>query len=181
MRMYIFLNKELIRKLAPKVYNVSFDIDFFEYSEKKGYSQNINTCIRPEVENGCRRECSKENIEKRNKLDVSKDSGVLCNYEVIKRYVNIEDISIIKNNKFYYSIVEKINQDDRIKIKNGVIDNLNRKFFYIENNKFIINEEVYNLLQVFFENNCSIQCVGYKINCLEANFDVFEVIAIYIE
>ena len=34
MRMYIYIDKDIIKCLAPKISNISFDIDFFEYSEK---------------------------------------------------------------------------------------------------------------------------------------------------
>ena len=42
MRMYIYLDKNIIKQLAPKMSDISFDIDFFEYSEKRGYTTNNN-------------------------------------------------------------------------------------------------------------------------------------------
>ena len=43
MRMYIYLDKDIIKCLAPKVSNISFDIDFFEYSE--AYEERVNSKI----------------------------------------------------------------------------------------------------------------------------------------
>lgn len=181
MRMYIYINKDLIKCIAPKVENVSFDIDFFEYSEKRGYTANNNTNIRPEFEKSCRKDDKGECREKKNKVGISEDFGVLCNVEVVKRYINIEDVSSIKNNNFYYCIAEKIKEDNRIKTISGRIYNLNKTSFYIDKNKFIINEEAYNSLVEMFENQCEIKCLGYKINCLNASNDIFKTIAIYIE
>jgi len=179
--MYIYINKDLIKCIAPKIENVSFDIDFFEYSEKRGYTTNNNTNIRPEFEKGCRKDDKEECIEKKNRIGISEDFGVLCNVEVVKRYINIEDVSSIKNNNFYYCIAEKIKEDTRIKRIVGRIDSLNKTNFNIYNNKFIINEEAYNSLIEIFENQCEVECLGYKINCLNALNDVFKIIAIYIE
>ncbi len=36
MRLYIYLNKNVIKCIAANIKNISFDIDFFEYSEKRG-------------------------------------------------------------------------------------------------------------------------------------------------
>ena len=63
MRMYIYLDKDIIKCLAPKVSNISFDIDFFEYSEKRGYTTNNNTSLRPEIEREFKRDCKEEHFE----------------------------------------------------------------------------------------------------------------------
>lgn len=181
MRMYIYINRDLIKCVAPKIENVSFDIDFFEYSEKRGYTTNNNTNIRPEFEKDCRKDDKGENRGKKTRIGISEDFGVLCNVEVVKRYINIEDVSSIKNNNFYYCIAEKIKEDKRIKNIIGRISNLNKTNFYINNNKYIINDEAYNNLLEIFENQCEVNCLGYKINCLNAEYDVFKTIAIYIE
>lgn len=181
MRMYIFLDKDIIKCLAPKISDISFDIDFFEYSEKRGYTTNNNASVRPEIEKECRKECKEEHLENKKRVCFSEDLGVLCNVEVVKRYINIEDVSSIKNNNFYYNIVEKIPMDDRIKLISGIIKNLNKDNFYIDNIKFVINDEVYNKLIELYNNYCEIQCLGYKINCLNSDYDVYKPIAIYIE
>lgn len=181
MRMYVYLDKEIIKCIAPKLSDISFDIDFFEYSEKRGYSTNNSTCIRPEIEKDCVDNSKDIRQSNRKKIGLSEDIGVLCNVEVIKRYINIEDVSSIKNNNFYYNIIEKIPEDSRIKVLSGKMRELSSTSFYIDENKFIINEEGHNKLKELFENSCEVSCIAYKINCLNADFDVFKTIAIYIE
>lgn len=177
----MYLDKDIIKRLAPKLSDISFDIDFFEYSEKKGYTTNNNTSVRPEIEKENIESCKEANNRSKKRFCLSEDFGVLSNVEVIKRYINIEDVSSIKNNNFYYNIVEKIPEDSRIKSLKGNITNLGEKLFYLNNDKFIINKEAYESLQELFENNCEVICLGYKINCLNSNYNVWKPIAIYIE
>ncbi len=181
MRMYVYLDKEIIKCIAAKLQDISFDIDFFEYSEKRGYTTNNNTSIRPEFEKNCSDDLKDKRESKRKRVGFSEDMGVLCNVEVIKRYINIEDVSSIKNNNFYYNIVEKIPEDNRIKIISGKISKLDSTSFFIENSKFIINEECKIRLVELFENSCEISCLAYKINCLNSEYDVFKTIAVYID
>ena len=181
MRLYIYLNKDIIKCIAARLKDVSFNIDFFEYSEKKGYVTKDNFLIRPEIENW-----SKNNVERfecfgSNKLDAAKEKENICNFEVQRRYINIEDISSIKNNSFYYDILERIPFDTRIKEIKGKITELTNTSFNIENNKFLIDKDIYNSLVELYENACDIVIVGYKINCLNADYDVFKLITIYIE
>ncbi len=176
MRLYIYLNKELIKCLAAKISNIKFDIDFFEYSEKRGYTVNNNTSIRPEIENK-----DKEGSHSRTRIGLSGEQGTLCNIEVFKRYINIEDISNIKNNNFYYSILENIPEDSRIKRKIGRIKELQEGYFKIGKDKFLIDSQSQDILKEEFDNECDITCIGYKINCLNSEFDIYKTIAVYIE
>ncbi len=172
------MDRDIIKCLAPKISNISFDIDFFEYSEKRGYTTNNTTCIRPDIEKESKKDgCG--NYRKR--LGVSEDLGVLCNTEIVKRYINIEDVSSIKNNNFYYSIIEKIDTDERIKSIKGQISKLDGNVFYIDTNKFLIASEAQERLIEMYNNSCEVTCLGYKINCLNSKNDVFKTIAIFIE
>lgn len=181
MRLYVFLDKDMIKSIAPKIGDISFDIDFFEYTEKRGYTTNNNTSIRPEFENDIRKECKEVNGSNRKRIGFSEDNGRLCNVEITKRFINIEDVTTIKNNNFYYNIIEKVNEDNRIKKVTGRITTLEKTHFYMNDVKFIISEEAYNSLNELYENACEINCLVYKINCLNSDVDVFKVIAIYIE
>lgn len=181
MRLYIYLNKELIKCIVPKISDISFDIDFFEYSERRGYTANNNTSIRPEIENNTKKENNKVECFDKARIGVSGEKGVLCNLQIEKRYINIEDVSSMKNNKFYYDILEKIPLDNRLKKNTGKIKELKNNSFYIRRDKYLIDEETYKNLIEFFENSCDITVVGYKINCLNEFFDVYKVICIYIE
>lgn len=178
MRMYIYIDKDIIKCLAPKISNISFDIDFFEYSEKRGYTTNNSTCIRPDVE----KECKKDGCENyRKRFGVSEDLGVLCNTEIVKRYINIEDVSSIKNNNFYYNIIENIKIDDRVKSVSGLISEIKDGRFIINQSRFLISLQGQEKLVELYNNFCNVTCLGYKINCLNAQTDVFKTIAVYIE
>lgn len=181
MRLYIYLNRDIIKCVAARISDISFDIDFFEYSEKRGYSKNCNTSVRPGFENNKKYDCNKvENFDK-SRIDILGEKGTLCNVQIEKRFINIEDVSAIKNNNFYYNIIDKLPIDDRIKKIEGRISELTQRYFMMGTNRFLINEEIYQDLVEIFENGCDICIIGYKINCLNAENDVFRTIAIYIE
>lgn len=181
MRLYIYLNKNVIKCIAANIKNISFDIDFFEYSEKRGYTTNGNTWIRPEIENEVLKREEKKECNTETKISVSKEHGILCNLECEKRYINIEDVSSIKNNCFYYNILEKIPLDDRIKLNSGIISKLTDNNFYIGKDKYLINKEIFSDLYELYENICEITVIGYKMNCKNSDIDIFKVIGIYIE
>ena len=181
MRLYIYLNKEVIKCIAASMKNISFDIDFFEYSEKRGYTTNGNTWIRPEIENEIRRREDQKDCSNETKICVSKEHGILCNLEYQKRYINIEDVSSIKNNCFYYNILESIPLDDRVKKTTGIISKFTEKNFFIGKNKYLIDKDIYMDLYDIYENICEITVIGYKMNCQSSDIDIFKVISIYIE
>ncbi len=181
MRLYIYLNKEIIKCIAARMSDVSFDIDFFEYSEKRGYTTNGNTWIRPEIENEIKRRNDQKDCSTETKISVSEERGILCNLELQKRYINIEDVSSIKNNCFYYNILEKIPLDNRIKMASGIISKLTDNSFYIGQNKYLIDKDISSSLLELYENICEITVIGYKMNCLNSDIDIFKVISIYIE
>lgn len=181
MRLYIYLNRDIIKCVAPKINGLSFNIDFFEYSEKRGYSSNYNASIRPGFENNEKCEHEKREFFDKSRIDVSGEKGTLCNVQIEKRYINIEDVSAIKNNTFYYTIIENLPIDNRIKKKEGRITELTKRSFNMGTSKFIIDEEIYTSLVEIYENGCDICVIGYKINCLNAQNDVFKTIAVYID
>lgn len=181
MRMYIYIDKDFLKSLAPQITNISFDIDFFEYSEKRGYTVNNNTNIKPNIENGKRIECKEENKTHKNSIEISEDKGVLCNVEILKRYINIEDVAMIKNNNFYYKIVEAIEEDNRVKISKGIISELKDNSFVMDGNTYLIHKDISEQLEDIYNNGCEIYCLGYKINCLDAEVSTYKVISLYIE
>ena len=177
----MYLNKDMIKCIAARLSDVSFNIDFFEYSEKKGYSTNNNTVLRPEIENWNKNYQDKRECFGRNSVGISNENGNLCNFQIEKRYINIEDVSSIKNNQFYYDILEKLPLDNRIKEVKGKITSLSEISFNIQDNKFLIDDTLYGMLKELYENVCDIVVMGYKINCLNQEYDIFKIITIYIE
>lgn len=176
MRLYVYIDKDMVKKLAANITNISFDIDFFEYSEKRGYTIRNDTSIRPDVD---------KKMEEKDKcklrVGASHEQGTLSSIEIIRRYINIEDVSNIKNNSFYYAIIESIKEDERIKIKKGLIENIENDYIVVGEDKFILDSTVQNGLNKLFEYKCSLTLLGYKINDLRNKYDVLKTIAIYIE
>ena len=115
--------------------------------------------------------------------DVNKNYSAteLLSYKrtTFKDYFN-SSTSMQKNNKFYYNIVESMQEDERIKRISGQIKELKENEFLISDVRFTISDEVYNCLKDLYKNNCEIECLGYRINCLKLNEKVFKPIAIYI-
>jgi len=179
--MYFYINKEFIKRIAARISDISFDIDFFEYSERRGYTTNDNTIVRPEFEKGTEKREEGTNCFNRNKVGVSGEKGVLRNLEIVKRYINIEDVSDIKNNKFYYNILENVSEDERLRKIVGIIEKIEDDEFIINGDKFIIDKKECTELEEIYANNCEVNVLGYKINCLNLDKNIFKVIAIYIE
>ncbi len=181
MRLYYYLNKEIIKRLAGYVPSLSFNIDFFEYSEKSGYTRNSSTSIRPEIGQDLKNECDKSEKWDRTRLNVSGDKGTICNFQVERRYINIEDVSSIKNNSFYYEILEKIPLDNRVKLNTGNIQEITDKYFILNDNKYLVDKDIISNIEELYENTCELNVIGYKINCMDLPNDVYKIIAIYIE
>ena len=176
MRLYVYIDKEIIKRLAANIPTIHFDIDFFEYSEKRGYTIRDDISVHPEFDKKM-----EEKDKCKFKVNFINDKGCLSNVEVFRRYINIEDVSDIKNNNFYYSIIEAIEEDERITKKCGLIDEITEDYIVIEQNKYIINSEAQNEVSKLFEHQCYIELLGYRINGLKAKYGVFKTIAIYIE
>lgn len=176
MRLYLYIDKELIKKLAAKIPNIHFDIDFFEYSEKRGYTVRNDSSVRPDLERK-----AEEKDKCRLRVGVAQEQGYLSSLEVYRRYINIEDVSSIKNNSFYYSVIETLKEDNRIKKINGKIVDINEKCFCVGEDKFILDLNNQNELNMLLEYNCDLTFLGYKINSLKAKYDVLKTIAIYID
>lgn len=181
MRWYLYINKSLIRCIAAELNNISLNIDVFEYSEKVSYTTNCNTNIRPGIENNFKYEQEKCEKIDRTRVDVSGEKGKLYNVQIEKRYINIEDISMIKNNGFYYKIIENLEEDKRVKNITGIVENIVDNTFYISNNKVIIDKEEKGTIDEIREYKCELNVLGYRINCIEEKEAIYKAIALYIE
>ena len=124
--------------------------------------------------------------------------GNTSTIETQRRYINIEDITQMKNNTFYHNLIEKLNNqnsrnDKRIIIEDGFIelykredmfkeDKTNDSFFMI-NDKYIWYDK--NILQgdidLMAQMACKIKVIGYTVSCLEKEQKVVKAIAIFIE
>ncbi len=211
MRYYIYLDKCFLRNLFSTLTTSNFDIEVVEYSVRKCSTVNNQLSVDPNVESICEVEkdkssVNKKNIQKRYKDEKLSKQGLHAQYgygntstiETQRRYINIEDITQMKNNTFYHNLIEKLNNqnsrnDKRIIIEDGFIelykredmfkeDKTNDSFFMI-NDKYIWYDK--NILQgdidLMAQMACKIKVIGYTVSCLEKEQKVVKAIAIFIE
>lgn len=211
MRYYIYLDREFLRTLFSIFKDADFNIDVFEFSVRNSYTLNNNISLDPSMERGgdCE-DFSKKDWNKdftssardsnsnRNRFGVSYDRGNSYNYQTERKYLNITDITDMKNMAFYHDLFEKLksttdrSDNKRIFKEEGFIK-LNRNKEFEENNNmfFMINNSFvwYDLsklqgdIKILSEMRCRVNVVGYKMNCLDDNEsnDILKAIAIYIE
>ncbi len=218
MRYYMYLDKEFLKRLFSTITTVDFDINVFEFTVTNSTTTNNNFALNPGVENMFRNEnfCDEKKEEEklnegckdekgnRKKVDMSYGSSTSYNTQTQKKYLNIEDITEIKNNNFYHTLLDKVNQNltreensDRIYNLCGYIkvsryrddssvENIkkNNSFFMIDDT-FIWYEK--DMLQgdidLLSEMECKVNVIGYMMNSRELRDDkkILKAIAIYIE
>lgn len=175
MRLYLYINREYLKLLAPKIANFSFDINYFEYTEKRSCTLNDNVGVRPEVVFN-EEKCPKKKVE------ILKDNSEVSNMEIIKRYINIDDISEIKNNNLYFNIIESIVEDNRIKCISGVIKVINEDNTFVINDYTIIyNDECAEKIIELEKYKCNINCFVFELNCLQNSAFVGKLLTIFLE
>lgn len=212
MRYYMYLDKPFLRTLFAVLGESSFNIDVVEYAVRKSYTDNNNMAVEPCMENGnafeCFKDCEDENEKTKNnkfnndKIRIGYDKGSSYNIQTEKKYINITDITDMKNIEFYHKLiknVEEINtdrKDNRIYQEEGYIatyDSENSRkeikdigqndgFFRVNNicvwyDKTKLQGDIHLLSNM----SCKIKVVGYLINCLENDQKILKALAIYIE
>lgn len=222
MRYYIYLDKDFLRSLFAIFKNAEFNIDVFEFSVRNSYTLNNNISLDPSIERG--KDCedyakkdwkddysssARDNRANRERVGISYDNGNSYNYQTERKYLNITDITDMKNMAFYHDLLEKIrttmfrDESDRIFKETGYIKlNQNReekeesqkkdKFFMI-NDSFVWydSSKLQGDITLMQEMCCKIHVVGYKMNCTEVEEDerefakpsnnILKAIAMYIE
>lgn len=172
MRLFYYIDKELIKKLAADV-EIELNLDIYEYSEKEFYSRNCMYNMRPELENNSK--------EKRCRFGVGQECGNMCNYEIQRRHIIIEDLNQIYRNKMYYNAFDKIIENDKIEEIAGVITSVKNTNFELNNKCFLISSNVQNDILEAFDNEIEILAVGYKMRCKKENMDIYKTICVYIK
>lgn len=175
MRYYIYLDKTFLRTIFASMGEIDFNIDVIEYSVIKSYTNNNNLSIDPCMENGNNCEVFKDNVKdvkktrnnsfNNEKIRVGYDKGVSCNIQTERKYINISDITDMKNIEFYHKLInniENINNnrsDSRIYEEEGYITT-----YINENNRS--DENYFGENEGFFRINDT--CIWYdKENCRE--------------
>lgn len=172
MRLFYYIDKELIKRLAADV-EIELNLDIYEYSEKEFYSRNCMYNMRPELEN-----CNKE---KRCRFGLGQECGNMCNYEIQKRHIIIEDLNQIYKNKIYYNAFDKIVEDENIEEIVGNITSIQDKYFELNNKVFLMSSDVQNDILEAFDNEIEIVAVGYKMKCKRENMNLYKAICVYIK
>lgn len=169
------MNKEYLRLIAPKVLNLSLDIDYFEYSERRSCTLNDNIGVKPEIR-------FSEEKKSNGRLEIVKDNSEISNVEITKRYINIEDITHIKNNYLYFKIIESIKEDDNIVITSGIIEKINEDSTFVINNYLVIyTKECENVIREVYKFKSEIKCYVFKLNCPQNSLLVSKLLSIFIE
>ena len=142
---------------------------------------------------------ARDSKSSRKRVGVYYDNGNSYNYQTEKKYLNISDITDMKNMAFYHDLLEKIknnncrDDESRIIIEEGFIKtNNNRSMENDIDNFFMINDcfiwydktKLQGEINLLKEMSCKIKVVGYKMNCMENRNNqnhILKAIAIYIE
>lgn len=212
MRYYIYLDKPFLRTLFAILDESSFNIDVVEYAVRKSYTNNNELSLDPSLENGKSCETFKDNgKDKKNtknnnfnneRLRVGFDKGITYNIQTERKYINISDITDMKNIGFYHKLIvniENINKDrsdDRLYTEAGYITVYDNENIRGEENKFDSKEGFFRInntciwydkekiqtdIHLLSQMSCKIKVVGYLVNCLENHNKILKALAIYIE
>lgn len=210
MRYYIYLDRALLRILFSALSNIDFDIEVVEYSVRKSYSTNNQLSVDPSMEkikdceNSCREEIEKDksggcrsSCLNKERVGFGYDYGNSYNLQTEKRYINIEDITDMKNTSFYHNLLENLRsttrgEEDRVIEEEGYIKCgsraegnpvLNENFFMVNDTFIWFNQD---LLQgditLLSEMACKVKVIGYQMNCKEdRGHKIVKAISIFIE
>ncbi|MEG0872750.1 MAG: hypothetical protein RSE00_02060 [Clostridia bacterium] len=226
MRYYIYLDKCFLRTLFSTIEDFDFNIEVIELKEMKSYTTSNLLRLDPSIEkfNDCENSCSQDieckNADKSNrnnnktkrqkkgnmnkeKMGVCYDQGRTCNIQTEKRYINIEDVTHMKNTNFYHALTKTLRDNTRgitnkrICEEKGFIHPYLRGDetypFLVENGFFMINNCYVWFdktllecdLSLLSKMECSVCVVGYTMNCLGENSienkKIIKALAIFIE
>ncbi|MDF2865821.1 MAG: hypothetical protein K0R72_639 [Clostridia bacterium] len=215
MRYYLYLDKEFLKSLFASISEVDFDIEIMEFSIQKGetFTKDINIAPNANemVGDASWQKKDKDACDKDDKHEYRKQvtggvtffAGEKSSYNTIveRRYINIEDVSGIKNLAFYNKLVNKLeeigNKENNLCIESGKIcpcklKNLykeiddreypkNNQFFYI-NDKYIWIDSNNLVTDLFFLSTITsdVKIIGFTINKIN-NIQIIKAIAIFIE
>jgi hypothetical protein len=200
MRYFIYLDKNFIKSLFSCILDFNFDIDVVEFSVQKGESITSDVMINPstsklneekkqfENKKGKEIECKNEN---RDNLNFKVSETKTNNSQVQRKYINISEVSDIKNLSFYNKLLDKLIEGEYkniIKIKGNInicklrnISSNEDKFVYIDNCYIWLDNNLLNSnLEVLCNIVSEVNIVGFIVNKLD-NFNIIKAIAIYID
>lgn len=210
MRYYIYLDRDFLKNLFSVVDESNFNIEVVEYSLRKSITSNNGVSVEPcyedasQLENYNKCDFNKTNTEyikdekfNKQRIGLAYDKSKICNIETQIKYINIEDISDIKNTNFYHKLCENIIknksfENSRIVVEKGYIkvcNNESKLFDKIKGEFFMLNdtfiwiekEKLQGDLLMLSQMECEINVVGYLMNCKNKKNKILKAIAIFIE
>ncbi len=211
MRYYIYLDRPFLRTLFAILDESSFNIDVVEYAVRKSYTNNNELSLDPSLENGISCEIfdetkkdekkTKSNNFNNERLRVGYDKGTSYNVQTERKYINISDITDMKNINFYHKLVDNVEninkdrKDSRLCEEEGYITiyesennrsnnyfGENEGFFRINNTCVWYDKEKMNTdIRLLSKMSCKIKVEGYLVNCLDSKKRIIKALAIFIE
>ena len=216
MRYYIYLDKAFLRILFSVKDTSNLEIEVVEYSIKRSFSKSNDIGFEPNIEKNRENENDsmfkfKDDMQNRKRksnhdrqrLAVSYNKSNSSNIQTERKYINIEDISQMKNTAFYHKLIEEIRSNSR-ESNNRIYEETGYITLYNENTRDInisdgINENdgffriddtciwydrtlLQGNISLLSKMSCKIKVIGYVINCTDnANKKIVKAIAMYID
>ncbi len=209
MRYYLYVDKDFIQSLFGSIAESNFDIDVIEFSLNKSQTVTQEFNVTPGVD--VFHESGMAKSEKEQQMTCDEHSRHMNNFKafvgevnayntaVERKYINIEEVSGIKKQAFYYKLIEQIEKDVTCenlcklngkicpcRLKNPFETQNNRA--YSEDNLFFNVQDKYVWLEkdklhpdLFFLSTITkqINVIGFTINKGEKN-EIVKAIALYI-
>lgn len=214
----MYLDREFLRNLVSVEGSLDFNIQVIEYRIQENCSNTNNNSIDPSIEN-CEAnffENSNKKLEDNHSLSRPQKSNKDCRKRVClnssfsttqsktveQKYINIEDITDMKNINFYHNLVEKIRDnsgsrsshiceetgylqclEDRIILPKGN-EYGDKCCFFKLNDNYVWYEKQKLCADIKFLSNisCKVNLVGYDINFDEnTGKKISKAIAIFLE
>ena len=208
MRYYIYIDKNFIKNIFASDEISDFEIEIVTYSMQEGETIYKSNNLSPRVdfskdefnekekivEDKDKKKKRKGDIRTRNdnSLEISSSNANTYNKTIEKRYINIEEVSDMKNINFFHKLIKSIeykceNYNNTLIFEKGIIINfkiineennenillyINSKYFWID--KSLLNCDVNMLISL----KSNVNICGYKLNTNTYN-QVIKVIAIY--
>ncbi len=209
MRYYLYLDKDFIQSLFGSIAESNFDIEVMEFSLNKSQTVTQEFNVSPGVDVFHEKGLMKH--EKENDINCDEHNRQMNNFKafagevnsyntaVERKYINIEEVSGIKKQAFYYKLVEQIEKDISsenlcklngkicpCRLKNPFGENYDRAysddnlFFNVEDRYVWVEKDKLHSDLLFLSTiTKQINVIGFTINKGEEN-EIVKAIALYI-
>ncbi|MEG1009264.1 MAG: hypothetical protein RSE41_08775 [Clostridia bacterium] len=184
MRYYVYLDRDLLSYLFSSIEDNKFDLEALIYISEEGNINekvvNLNPGIHKRNEDGH----DDKRSDNGKKVEILYENKDIYNKYSKRIYINIEDVTKIKNLSFYNKLITKLEETKETKLFVGNInlcklreyESDKNEFFYINDNYIWINNKYIETdLCCLSKLSKNIKVLGYKIDD-----NIYKAIAIYI-